>query len=668
MIRKAISQLIALIVGCYTFLGVCVVCVVLTEIPAALAPVFTGGFTYDSLKRWDVSILFLLACVVAFYTSYPMARFINRLFPIKANGTRRRGLILACLLFLLLFLGILAFPYPDFLRIYFVGVVPLAVLVLVTLGLTILWQVRTTRTLNKPFVLFLRRFSSFSDRSILGALLASRPAGYRMAFLAPLMDTPANFSPMVVAFSGTNLRRPLSSCPIAIQAMNAEWEDRVEDLARAAACVVIDSSYRSPAIEREIEIVVSAKEPDKVLWLLDESSDEKGRLPISSEGGTMQHRVIRYRRSWKAALPRIVMELFVLGIVVLGIGASLAGDPQIASLLQPWIFPGVGFAFLLLSSPIIFQPSMDRKARSEMKHTLAQVLSRDAMIVSGLMPIFPNTGKVNCSIICSQDDSGQRNSSFLARAAGLANMQTVVLHAGGNPPRALRDAIRSLGESGLVVVDVTSPDSDVQYLLGIAHGLGRKVVLVSTQKTDVMRGSTVVKFASDSEASLLELATTFLEVHGNPDRKGPVAALLTDMMVFGEPLAGRRMMAFFVDLILCSGLLLSFVLWRHGQLVLRNEPWIELIWIFALIFISYRFLLLAFTGTTVGMWTTALRLVNIEGGAPKLSQALGRSAAFFLEFFPFLHYLIGLYGPRYQVLEDMLSNTRVIRRERKETN
>ena len=30
MIQKAISQLIALIVGCYTFLGVCVVCVVLT--------------------------------------------------------------------------------------------------------------------------------------------------------------------------------------------------------------------------------------------------------------------------------------------------------------------------------------------------------------------------------------------------------------------------------------------------------------------------------------------------------------------------------------------------------------------------------------------------------------------------------------------------------------
>jgi uncharacterized RDD family membrane protein YckC len=544
---------------------------------------------------------------------------------------------------------------------YFVGLVPLAVLALVSLGLTTLWHVMATRTLKKPFVLFLRRFSSFSDRSILGALLASRPTGYRMAFLAPLTETAANFSPMVVAFSGTNLRRPISSCPIVIQAMNAEWEDRVEDLARAAACVVIDTSHRSPAIEREIEIVVSAKEPDKVLWLLDESSDEKGQLPISSDGGRMQHRVIRYQRSWKAALPRIVMELFVLGIVVLGIGASLAGDPQIASFLQPWIFPGVGLIFLILSWPIIFQPSMDRKAKSEMKHTLAQILSPDAREVRGLMPIFPDTGKVNCSVICPKDDSGERNASSMARAAALVNMQTLVLHGGGPPARALRDAIRSIGESELVVVDVSAPDSDVQYLLGVAHGLGKKVVLVSTQKVDVMRESPVVEFAPDSEASQVELAAAFRRVHGNPDTQGPAAALLTDMMVIGEPLASRRVMAFFVDLILCSGLLLSFVLWRHWQLVLTIDLWIVLIEIFVLIFISYRFLLLAFTGTTVGMWMMALRLVNIEGGPPKLSQAMGRSVAFLLEFFPFLDYLIGLYGPRYQVLEDMLSNTRVIR-------
>jgi hypothetical protein len=60
MIQKAFSQLIALIVGCYTFLGVCIVCGVLTVMPAGLASVFTGGFTYNSLKRWEVSIFFLL--------------------------------------------------------------------------------------------------------------------------------------------------------------------------------------------------------------------------------------------------------------------------------------------------------------------------------------------------------------------------------------------------------------------------------------------------------------------------------------------------------------------------------------------------------------------------------------------------------------------------------
>jgi len=186
-------------------------------------------------------------------------------------------------------------------------------------------------------------------------------------------------------------------------------------------------------------------------------------------------------------------------------------------------------------------------------------------------------------------------------------------------------------------------------------------VLVSIQKIDETRGSAVVEFAPDSEASLLELAAIFRRVHGNPVGQGPVAALLTDMMVIGEPLASRRVMAFFVDLILCSGVLLSFALWRYWQLVWTFELWFQLIKILVLIFISYRFLLLAFTGTTVGMRVMALRLVNIEGGPPKLSQAMGRSVAFLLEFFPFLDYLIGLYGPRYQVLEDMLSNTRVIR-------
>ena len=94
-ISIAIRQLLALVTGSYSFMAVYLICGFLTMLPAFVAMQLTNSFSVRTLWRWEGVIAFALSCIIAFYASFPVARFINRIFPVPANGTRRAGLLLA---------------------------------------------------------------------------------------------------------------------------------------------------------------------------------------------------------------------------------------------------------------------------------------------------------------------------------------------------------------------------------------------------------------------------------------------------------------------------------------------------------------------------------------------------------------------------------------------
>ena len=645
--RRPFSQLVSLLVAGLSFLTVWLIAGTLTIVVPAVGGALLGQASLRAPERAAGWAVLVLACITGFYASVPVARFIARAFPVRANGNRRSGVIFACVAFGAMY--VLMITSGAFLQENFMMIVPMTVLVTGTIAWTLLWQVRTTRSLDVPFILFLRRFSSFSDRSLLTALLRSRPSGYRTAFLAPPTEAAANFSPMVVAFSGTRLRRPLASCPIPLAARSVEWEDNIEDLAGAAACVVVDSSDRSPAIGREIEIVQRAVSPEKVLWLADAA------VPATDGPPSTAGRAVQYQRSWRAALLRIVLETMAVGLVAVLIIGPMRADPQFAA-ASSWLFWVAGLGLVALAAPVIVQPSVNREARDQMKGALEAILST--------APARPKRSRLpgrRPAGVAILQPTQSRDGPFLAdvvRGLGLEPRPLAAL----TSARALRAAVRDLHEAPLVVADVSTLDADVEYLLGVAHGLGRKVVLVSREPRASTRDAPVHRFTSGSAASAAELAQSFADAHRSPFGQGPVAALLADRWVFGDRLTDRRTIAFFLDAALSAAIAFAYLLWKDLLPAESVERGVALFQATILAFILYRFLCLALSGTTVGMALVGLRLVNADGGPVRLSQALGRSVALYAALLPFGSALAALFAPRYQVLEDALSGTRVVTR------
>ncbi len=645
-VRRAVAQLIALLVASLSFFAVWLIAGTLATVVPGLGMPATGQTSLGPPERTTAWAIVALAGIVAFYASLPVARFIARIFPVKVNGARRYGLILACVV-----AGVVLVPTaasPSF-RGEFMLLVPYVVLATCTLLWTILWQARTTRALDVPFILFLRRFSSFSDRSVLAALLRARPSGYRAAFLAPPVEAAGNFSPMVVAFSGTRLWRPLASCPIPLAARNVEWEDDIEDLARAAACVVIDASDRSPAIGREIEIVQRAASAARVLWLADEA------VPGAEPPPGAADQAVRYRRSWRAAALRIVLELSAVGLAAFLIVGPISDDPQFA-FTPRWVFWLAGAVLVTLSAPVILQPSVDRKARHRMRDALGAILAGPR--ARGAEPRLAGRSPPPC-VILSPPQS--REAVFLAEAVAGMGMRPWSLPAFAEP-RSLRDAVRRVRGATLVVADLSTPHADVEYLLGVAHGLGRKVVLVSSAAGSPLRGAPVHRFAPGSPASSGELARLIEDARRDPFGQGPVAALLADEWVFGDRLTGRRIVAFLIDATLSVLSALAYRRWRDLPTAAGVEGALGVLGVAFMILAVYRFLALAVSGTTLGMALAGLRLVDADGGPLRFSQALGRSVGLYVALMPLAGALAALFGPRHQSIEDLLSGTRVVAR------
>jgi uncharacterized RDD family membrane protein YckC len=144
-------------------------------------------------------------------------------------------------------------------------------------------------------------------------------------------------------------------------------------------------------------------------------------------------------------------------------------------------------------------------------------------------------------------------------------------------------------------------------------------------------------------------------------QQGPVATLLANQLVFGDRLTVPRSLAFLLDLGLCAGLAWAYLDWQNGWPADGFEQVVSVLQATVVILVLYRFVCLALTGTTLGMRLLRLRLVDVDGDPPTLSQALGRSVATYLVILPFAATLGALFAPRYQVLQDMLSETRVVR-------
>lgn len=274
-------------------------------------------------------------------------RFLLRALPLRGDGQIRRGVIvfavLASLTWFAAWLAMASVGSAEWaslggeqlwaaspeLQVRFAGYLAVVAWWLGAFLPFLARHLAPRRALEHPFVLFLRRFSTFSDRSAVSAVLKCTPAGKPVAFLTPTASSIQDWNPFRIGFAGLKLWRPLRSMPIDLRAGDRGWQPVAESLIAGADAVVLDASQGSEAIEAEIEMIRNGGFEEKTVVIAQEARGARGDDLLAPVGGSSD--VVLYRKSWLRAMPRLLLGLF----------ATFFAAMPLAVILIPVLAPGV---------------------------------------------------------------------------------------------------------------------------------------------------------------------------------------------------------------------------------------------------------------------------------------------------------------------------------------
>ena len=325
--------------------GAAAMCVMFTvyltllfSVPAFLVRIAGGVVPHPALA----ALAAVAGAVLSFYAGLVLSRTLLRALPSRLSGRRRKGVLTLLVFIALVELAMVvavvaprdqvrrpdssgtpapqvapwearidrAMAAPAFGLSNVIGLGAFGVGVLLPVFLR---HLRPRVFLHRPFVLFLRRFSTFSDRAVIATLLRATPPGTPVVFLTPTRSRPADWNPFMVALSGFKLRRPIRSMPIILLAADQNWEGAAHELIDRATHIVLDVSDPSRAIDIEIDMIARGRRQPSTLLL------HEGRQP---EGGATRDTTgwpgtsITYERSWRRALPRLGFGVLATAILL----------------------------------------------------------------------------------------------------------------------------------------------------------------------------------------------------------------------------------------------------------------------------------------------------------------------------------------------------------------
>lgn len=152
--------------------------------------------------------------------------------------------------------------------------------------------------LEKPYILFLRRFSTFSDRSVLDALLKATHALKPVALLTSTQSKAGDWNPFCIGFSGLNIWHPIKSTPLYLRSSNESWKNSAEELIKTAEFITLDLSHGSGAIQSEIEMIENLNRWKNTIVLINQLKPEidvtQQLFSYKNKGAT----IVNYKKSW----------------------------------------------------------------------------------------------------------------------------------------------------------------------------------------------------------------------------------------------------------------------------------------------------------------------------------------------------------------------------------
>jgi hypothetical protein len=248
------------------------------------------------------------------------------------------------------------------------------------IGPLILRHGRPRAFLDRAFVLFLRRFSTFSDRTVEALILRQAKAGVPVVFLTPTRSKPKDWDPFLVGFAGLKLLHPLRSVPMVFRAQDDDWQRSADELIGRAQTILVDISEGSAALRIEAEMIEKAGRWSDTVCL-------RGTAPTAGSGqdrlGAFGNaRCIDYSKSWRGALPKLAISLLIVLLAAFVIAVFIIFGGGLALFLigvlkdetsNVVLLSALGLVFVvvaLISYSIFWRPAVSGTTKIELRRVL----------------------------------------------------------------------------------------------------------------------------------------------------------------------------------------------------------------------------------------------------------------------------------------------------------
>ena len=354
-----------------------------------VAKLIHTGLVSDDVARelGRVTPYLIIVIAIEVYYGVAFARFILRLIPLRLSGGDRirqclRLLILAGCLTPLALLYLFLVPTAQL-------ALGVSVAVWLACVLTPLYSAyrKLKRLYQGRFVVFLRKFSTFADRAVIGLVFSQVPPDKSIVVLTPNRSQRGDWNPYLVGFAGIKFRSPVRSMPIVLRAPDSDWETPANSLIDKAHLIVLDVSQGSAAIQKEMMMIENSARWHDAICLKDESAVANPAWNdfILAKAGWL----VQYKRNWGQIIPRIIVFLTLAGAGLMYLLSIVNRNSQASSDLEKsvaaaiavilWIIPFLSGLGLLIYSTFIY-PSITLSAKPAIRRALRNVPSDERLI------------------------------------------------------------------------------------------------------------------------------------------------------------------------------------------------------------------------------------------------------------------------------------------------
>lgn len=295
----------------------------------------------DSLFFHYLLAIAMMACsaFLTFYFAIGCSRFLQRIFPLHASGQIRYLVIAVGATIGIVWTSKIIISFIDNLD-SIDSILPNSFLILFLLpSLSVLFlafrHLLDRNRLRKPFVLFLRKFGTNADYTLISSLLRATPIGMPVVSLVGENDKLKTWDPLLLGFSGLNLLHPFDSSPIFIKARNEEWQKYIEPLITNSSLIVIDTSESTPSLKEEVRMIQATGKIDNTIWVQQKPYSEVGNEseftidePLLNSLVKKDHRVL-YDPSWGMDMLRVLLIVPVVWygyFLIKSFGSALSGE------------------------------------------------------------------------------------------------------------------------------------------------------------------------------------------------------------------------------------------------------------------------------------------------------------------------------------------------------